>query len=133
MMSCTRAESRRDSTPSRAAKRRTASSSSAASPMASESREMAPTGVLSSCETLTTKSWRMASVRVTSVRSSARIRMYSSSSGATRSSTTRLDCPRGPRGSSMRRSTMTPSARTVRVSSRSWSWTSECPRTRPRA
>ncbi len=61
--SLTSAPSRTDSDCSFPANRRTATGSSAASTVASANRPMAATGVLSSCETLATKSRRAASIR----------------------------------------------------------------------
>ena len=93
MMSCTSAASRPDSLCMRLANRRTASSSSAEDSSASASREMAPTGVFSSWDTLATKSLRISSVRVISVRSSASSRMYSSPSMAARTCTMMVPWP----------------------------------------
>ncbi len=118
----------------RPAKRLTASGSSAASMTASDSREIAPTGVFSSCDTFATKSRRTASMRRASVRSSTRSRTSREPSGATRAETARASprpVPRRGRSSSTWR--ISPSRRVSRAMWSMGSTASLPPRTSPRA
>ena len=89
MICCTRRDRRSDSVSIRPANRRTATGSSAASHTASASSLIAPTGVLSSWETLATKSRRTVSTRRSRVRSSTRASTSVEVSGATRTVTWR--------------------------------------------
>lgn len=103
MSSCTRLVSRVASICIRPANRSTASGSSEASMTASESRDSAPVGVLSSWLTLATKSRRTASMRRASVRSSTSSSTSREPSGATRAETARASprpVPRRGRSSS---------------------------------
>ena len=118
----------------RPAKRSTASGSSEASMTASERRESAPTGVLSSWLTFATKSRRTASMRRASVRSSTRSSTRREPSGATRAETARASprpVPRRGRSSSTWR--ISPSRRVSRAIWSIGSTASLPPRTRPRA
>ncbi len=89
MICCTSRDRRSDSVSIRPANRRTATGSSAASHTASASSLIAPTGVLSSWETLATKSRRTVSTRRSRVRSSTRASTSVEVSGATRTVTWR--------------------------------------------
>lgn len=101
---------------------------------ASESRESAPVGVLSSWLTLATKSRRTASIRRASVRSSTRSSTSREPSGATRAETARASprpVPRRARSSSTCR--ISPSRRVSRAMLSMGSTASLPPRTRPSA
>ena len=101
---------------------------------ASESRESAPTGVLSSWLTLATKSRRTASIRRASVRSSTSSSTSREPSGATRAETARASprpVPRRGRSSSTCR--ISPSRRVSRAMCSIGSTASLPPRTSPRA
>ena len=89
MICCTSRDRRSDSVSIRPAKRRTATGSSAASHAASASSLIAPTGVLSSWETLATKSRRTFSTRRSRVRSSTSASTSVEESGAHRTVTWR--------------------------------------------
>src|SRR6478735_7983168 len=129
-ISLTRRVRRVDSTPMRVANRATASGSSCASRMASASRAIPPTGVLSSWLTLARKSRRISSTRAAWVRSSTRRSTWLAPSGATRADTTMRPSPI-PLRSASSASRMTPSRRTARARSSSSVCTTSCPRTRP--
>lgn len=132
--SCTRLVSRVASICMRPANRCTASGSSEASITASDSRDSAPTGVLSSWLTLATKSRRTASMRRASVRSSTSSSTSREPSGATRADTARASprpVPRRGRSSSTCR--ISPSRRVSRAIFSIGSTASLPPRTSPRA
>lgn len=134
MSSWTRLVSRLASICIRPAKRVIASGSSEASMTASESRESAPTGVLSSWLTLATKSRRTASMRRASVRSSTSSSTRREPSGATRAETARASprpVPRRGRSSSTCR--ISPSRRVSRAMWSIGSTASFPPLTSPRA
>ena len=118
MRSLTRLVRRCDSTCIRALKRCTASGSSLALCTASASSESAPTGVLSSCDTLATKSRRTASMRCASDRSSTSTSAAVGDSAATRTRACRIPLPSGGRRSSRSSSRITPSRRTAVTSAR---------------
>ena len=117
MISCTSDDSRCASDCMRPANRRTASGSSAASCTVSASNDSAPTGVLSSWDTFTTKSRRTASRRRACVRSSARTTRCRSLTCATRTCTSDVPRPTG-RSTSSSSSRITPSRRTCATRSR---------------